>query len=63
MACSVLGSAITIIGLYMVLWGKSKEMKKVTDQLVASKSSQECVEVENPINSSSETNTDIHANV
>ncbi|KAK4405082.1 WAT1-related protein [Sesamum angolense] len=34
---SVLGAAIIICGLYSVLWGKSKEMKKIT-RLVPSKS-------------------------
>lgn len=29
--CSVIGAVLIVIGLYMVLWGKSKEMKKVTD--------------------------------
>ncbi|KAH1051843.1 hypothetical protein GYH30_021643 [Glycine max] len=28
---SVIGAVLIVIGLYMVLWGKSKEMKKVTD--------------------------------
>ncbi|KAL0412712.1 UNVERIFIED_CONTAM: WAT1-related protein, partial [Sesamum radiatum] len=34
---SVLGAAVIICGLYSVLWGKSKEMKKIT-RLVPSKS-------------------------
>jgi hypothetical protein len=27
---SVIGAVLIMVGLYMVLWGKSKEMKKVT---------------------------------
>ncbi|GAA0166675.1 hypothetical protein LIER_21779 [Lithospermum erythrorhizon] len=34
---SILGAAIIICGLYIVIWGKSKEMKKV-NQLIPSKS-------------------------
>ncbi|KAK6121311.1 hypothetical protein DH2020_044962 [Rehmannia glutinosa] len=42
---SVLGAAIIILGLYSVLWGKSKEIKKIT-RLVPSKSFIETVEVD-----------------
>ncbi|KAL6531663.1 hypothetical protein OROMI_028026 [Orobanche minor] len=42
---SVLGAAIIICGLYSVLWGKVKEMKKIT-RLVPSKSFTERAEVD-----------------
>ena len=28
--CSVIGSAIIVVGLYVVLWGKSKEIKRLS---------------------------------
>ncbi|KAJ4847382.1 hypothetical protein Tsubulata_018022 [Turnera subulata] len=37
---SIIGAALIVCGLYMVLWGKSKEIKK-QNQLVPSKSSRE----------------------
>ncbi|GER47160.1 nodulin MtN21 /EamA-like transporter family protein [Striga asiatica] len=40
---SVLGAVVIIVGLYSVLWGKSKEVKKIT-RLVPSKSFAEQVE-------------------
>lgn len=42
---SVIGAVLIVCGLYMVLWGKSKEMKKV-NHLVSSEISQELKEVE-----------------
>lgn len=43
--CSVIGAAVIICGLYSVLWGKSKEVKKIT-RLVPSKSFTDANEVE-----------------
>jgi len=37
---SAIGAVLIVCGLYMVLWGKSKEMKKIA-QLVPSKNTQE----------------------
>lgn len=36
--CSLVGAAVIICGLYLVLWGKGKEMKKMA-RLVPSKNS------------------------
>lgn len=33
MACSLLGSIVVIIGLYILLWGKNKEMKTCVSKL------------------------------
>ena len=38
--CSVIGAVLIVGGLYMVLWGKSKEMKKMSN-LVSSEITQE----------------------
>ncbi|KAK4846335.1 hypothetical protein QYF36_015954 [Acer negundo] len=42
---SILGSMLIICGLYAVLWGKGKEMKKIT-QLVPSIHPKECQSIE-----------------
>ncbi|XVF00750.1 hypothetical protein REPUB_Repub04eG0028300 [Reevesia pubescens] len=34
---SILGAVLIVLGLYVVLWGKGKEMKKMKDQLAASR--------------------------
>ena len=45
---SVVGSVMIVCGLYMVLWGKGKEIKEITEMLVPSESTQhesEAVEI------------------
>ncbi|XP_050881618.1 WAT1-related protein At1g68170 isoform X2 [Lathyrus oleraceus] len=42
---SLIGAVLIVCGLYMVLWGKSKEMKKI-DQLATSKIAQEAEDIE-----------------
>jgi len=44
-AFSVVGAVLIVCGLYMVLWGKSKEMKNIT-QLVPSETIREAEAVE-----------------
>ncbi|XP_043691129.1 WAT1-related protein At1g68170-like [Telopea speciosissima] len=43
---SVVGAALIVVGLYVVLWGKGTEMKKMADQLMPSKGSKEAKEIE-----------------
>ncbi|XP_042495308.1 WAT1-related protein At1g68170-like [Macadamia integrifolia] len=42
---SVVGAVLIVVGLYVVLWGKGKEMKKMS-QLMPSKSSREAEQIE-----------------
>jgi inner membrane protein involved in colicin E2 resistance len=42
---SLIGAVLIVCGLYMVLWGKSKEMKKIA-QLATSKIAQETEDIE-----------------
>lgn len=42
---SVIGAVLIVVGLYIVLWGKSKEMKKVT-HLVSSEINLDSEEIE-----------------
>ncbi|XP_043710405.1 WAT1-related protein At1g25270-like [Telopea speciosissima] len=68
---SVVGGIVIVVGLYVVLWGKGKEMKKMS-QLMPSKSSREAEQMEvevvvvdsSPTNPSSSpaTNDAIHNN-
>ncbi|CAK9143408.1 unnamed protein product [Ilex paraguariensis] len=51
---SVAGGGIIVCALYLVLWGKSKEMKRIA-QLMPSKSSRESDQVDNVVTSSVET--------
>ncbi|KAF8411629.1 hypothetical protein HHK36_004187 [Tetracentron sinense] len=51
---SVLGSVLVVCGLYAVLWGKGKEMKRMT-QLMPSKSSSELQGIEVVVTSGSTT--------
>ncbi|XP_059653384.1 WAT1-related protein At1g68170-like [Cornus florida] len=53
---SVLGAVLIVIGLYFVLWGKGKEMKKIVP-LMPSKSSAESERVDIVVISSVENNT------
>ncbi|KAL5096373.1 hypothetical protein RYX36_000700 [Vicia faba] len=41
---SLIGAVLIVCGLYMVLWGKSKEIKKINAQLATSKIAQEAEE-------------------
>ncbi|GMP39158.1 hypothetical protein CsSME_00010108 [Camellia sinensis var. sinensis] len=43
---SVIGAGVIVCGLYMVLWGKGKELKRIT-QLMPSKSAREseCIDI------------------
>ncbi|TKY71295.1 WAT1-related protein [Spatholobus suberectus] len=50
---SVLGAVLIVCGLYMVLWGKSKEMKSIT-QLVPSETIREAEAIEVVVMSTSE---------
>jgi hypothetical protein len=42
---SLIGAVLIVCGLYMVLWGKSKELKKIA-QLATSKIAQETEDIE-----------------
>ncbi|KAG5525935.1 hypothetical protein RHGRI_032288 [Rhododendron griersonianum] len=57
---TVLGAVVIIFGLYTVLWGKGKELKRIT-QLMPSKSSRESERIEIIISSSAENSININS--
>ncbi|KAL4614677.1 hypothetical protein ACB092_07G070800 [Castanea dentata] len=58
---SILGAALIVCGLYMVLWGKSREMKMI-DQPESSKSSQESQSQSSEIATASAINNNNYGN-
>ncbi|KAL7235991.1 hypothetical protein ACSBR1_019300 [Camellia fascicularis] len=59
---SVLGAVVIVCGLYMVLWGKSKELKRIP-QLMPSKSSDESEHIDIIVTSSTENNNGSSDNI
>ncbi|XP_058191857.1 WAT1-related protein At1g25270-like [Rhododendron vialii] len=57
---TVLGAVVIVCGLYTVLWGKGKELKRIT-QLMPSKSSRESERIEIIISSSAENSININS--
>ncbi|KAF7128072.1 hypothetical protein RHSIM_Rhsim11G0133100 [Rhododendron simsii] len=57
---TVLGAVVIICGLYTVLWGKGKELKRIT-QLMPSKSSRESERIEIIISSSTENSINVNS--
>ncbi|KAI8027109.1 WAT1-related protein [Camellia lanceoleosa] len=58
----VLGAVVIVCGLYMVLWGKSKELKRIP-QLMPSKSSKESEHIDVIVTSSTENNNGSSDNI
>lgn len=56
------GAALIVCGLYAVLWGKNKEMKKVS-QLVPLRTFQETEKIEVVVSSLKNDNDNNHSNV
>ena len=44
--CSVIGAVLIVVGLYLVLWGKSKEAKKMNQLVPSDQIAQQCGVVE-----------------
>ncbi|KAL7235990.1 hypothetical protein ACSBR1_019299 [Camellia fascicularis] len=59
---SVLGAVVIVCGLYMVLWGKSKELKRIP-QLMPSKSSEELEHIDIIVTSLTENNNGSSDNI
>ncbi|KAK8567880.1 hypothetical protein V6N13_105827 [Hibiscus sabdariffa] len=59
---TIIGSVLIVVGLYVVLWGKGKEMKKKVSQLVPMISSPENKGVEVVVTSSLDDNTSTISN-
>ncbi|PSS02842.1 WAT1-related protein [Actinidia chinensis var. chinensis] len=59
---SVLGAVVIICGLYVVLWGKGKELKRIA-QLIPSKSSRESERIEVIVTSSETNNNTNNSNI
>ncbi|XWS55191.1 hypothetical protein CRYUN_Cryun10bG0153400 [Craigia yunnanensis] len=59
---SVIGAVLIVIGLYGVLWGKGKEMKKMNQLVPSVTSSQKNGSIQIIVTSSSEHNTSINNN-
>lgn len=59
---SMIGAVLIVCGLYMVLWGKSKEMKKIA-QLMTSKIAQESEDVQVVVMSTTDVDKDCDDNL